>query len=197
LAGDRGRLSAFSYRGRGSRDFNQFSLFALISVIFCAVRDLGDQRIPAPIPSLFVTLVTTVSIAIAGAAYLFRSAAGRRIGRALALLAFAAVLLLVRFISGIIMALRTGVISAWRRSGTPALLCAMLLGYSVATGPTPMMLLGAAIIVSSGSTRLPRARARHGRWGGLRPMGGIVQRRERCWLQDLIGSRWTPAKGSF
>src|SRR3954463_7462354 len=36
-----------------SEGFNQFSLLVLISVIFCAMRDLATKRIPAPIPSLF------------------------------------------------------------------------------------------------------------------------------------------------
>ena len=43
----------------GLQGFNQFSLFALVSVFFFAVRDLATRPIPAHIPSLFVTLVTT------------------------------------------------------------------------------------------------------------------------------------------
>ena len=52
----------------GVEGFNQFSLFALVSVFFCAVRDLATRRIPAQVPSLFITLVTTVTVTLAGAA---------------------------------------------------------------------------------------------------------------------------------
>ena len=40
----------------GVAGFNQFSLFALVSVVFCAVRDLATRQIPTHIPSLFITL---------------------------------------------------------------------------------------------------------------------------------------------
>jgi drug/metabolite transporter (DMT)-like permease len=56
----------------GVEGFNRFSLLALVSVIFCAVRDLAIKRIPAPIPSLFITLLTTVTVTRAGAAILVR-----------------------------------------------------------------------------------------------------------------------------
>jgi drug/metabolite transporter (DMT)-like permease len=56
----------------GVEGFNEFSLLALVSVVFCAVRDLAIKRIPAPIPSLFITLLTTVTVTTAGAAILVR-----------------------------------------------------------------------------------------------------------------------------
>ncbi len=63
----------------GFEGFDQFSLFALVSVIFCAVRDLATRRISAEIPSLFITLLTTVTVAHLGRRHhSFRSAAGRR-----------------------------------------------------------------------------------------------------------------------
>ena len=55
----------------GMAGFNQFSLLALVSVAFCAVRDLATRRIPAQIPSLFITLLTTVTVTTAGAVILF------------------------------------------------------------------------------------------------------------------------------
>ena len=50
----------------GLAGFNQFSLFALVSVAFCALRDLATRQIPAQIPSLFITLLTTVTVTTAG-----------------------------------------------------------------------------------------------------------------------------------
>jgi drug/metabolite transporter (DMT)-like permease len=146
----------------GVEGFNQFSLFALISVIFCAIRDLATRRIPASIPSLFVTLVTAVSVTIAGAAILAPLGGWTPpSGRALALLAFAAVLLLIGY-QCIIMALRTGDISAVAPFRYSALLWAMLLGYLVfGDRPDAMMVSGAAIIVLSGLYAFYRERIRH------------------------------------
>jgi drug/metabolite transporter (DMT)-like permease len=145
----------------GIEGFNQFSLFALTSVIFCAIRDLATKRIPASIPSLFITLLTTVSVTIAGAAIL--SPLGGWTppsGRALALLAFAAVLLLIGY-QCIIMALRTGDISAVAPFRYSALLWAMLFGYLVfGDRPDAMMVTGAAIIVLSGLYAFYRERVR-------------------------------------
>jgi drug/metabolite transporter (DMT)-like permease len=145
----------------GVEGFNQFSLFALISVIFCAIRDLATRRIPAPIPSLFVTLLTTVSVTIAGAATLVPLGGWTPpSGRALALLALAAVLLLIGY-QCIIMALRTGDISAVAPFRYSALLWAMLLGYLVfGDRPDAVMVTGAAIIVLSGLYAFYRERVR-------------------------------------
>jgi drug/metabolite transporter (DMT)-like permease len=135
----------------GGEGFNQFSLFALISVSLCAIRDLATKKIPASIPSLFVTLLTTVSVTIAGAAILVPLGGWTPpSGRAVALLAFAAVLILIGY-QCVIVALRTGDISAVAPFRYSALLWAMLLGYLVfGDRPDVMMVTGAAIIVLSG-----------------------------------------------
>jgi drug/metabolite transporter (DMT)-like permease len=145
----------------GVEGFNQFSLFALISVIFCAVRDLATKRIPASIPSLFITLLTAVTVTIAGAGILVPLGGWTPpSGRALALLAFAAVLLLVGY-QCIILALRSGDISAVAPFRYSALLWAMLFGYLVfGDVPDGMMVTGAAIIVVSGLYAFYRERVR-------------------------------------
>ena len=50
----------------GLAGFNQFALLALLSVAFCALRDLATRKIPAHIPSLFITLLTTITVTSAG-----------------------------------------------------------------------------------------------------------------------------------
>lgn len=146
----------------GVEGFNQFSLFALISVVFCAVRDLATRRIPAKIPSLFITLLTTVTVTTAGAAILVPLGGWTPpSGRALGLLALAAVLLLIGY-QCVIMALRTGDISAVAPFRYSALLWAMLLGYLVfGDVPDSMMVTGASIIVLSGLYAFYRERKRH------------------------------------
>ncbi|MDO9297296.1 DMT family transporter [Bradyrhizobium sp.] len=146
----------------GVEGFNQFSLFALISVFFCAVRDLATRRIPAQVPSLFITLVTTVTVTIAGAAIIVPLGGWTPpSSRALGLLTLAAVLLLIGY-QCVIMALRSGDISAVAPFRYSALLWAMLLGYLVfGDVPDAMMVTGASIIVLSGLYAFYRERIRH------------------------------------
>ena len=145
----------------GVEGFNQFSLFALLSVVFFAVRDLVTKRISEEIPSLFVTLLTTVTVTIAGAAILMPLGGWTPLsGRGLGLLAFAAVLVLIGY-QYVIMALRTGDISAVAPFRYSALIWAIMLGYLVfGDKPDGMMLLGASIIVSSGLYAFYRERVR-------------------------------------
>jgi drug/metabolite transporter (DMT)-like permease len=135
----------------GIAGFNQYSLLALMSVAFCAVRDLATRQIPAPIPSLFITLLTTVTVTSAGAVILVPLGGWTPpSGRALGLLALAAVLVLIGY-QCVIMALRSGDISAVAPFRYSALLWAMLLGYLVfGDRPDAMMLTGASVIVLSG-----------------------------------------------
>ena len=55
----------------GVAGFNQFTLLALVSVLFCSLRDLATKQIPPHIPSLFITLLTTITVTTAGAVILF------------------------------------------------------------------------------------------------------------------------------
>ena len=146
----------------GLAGFNQFALIALVSVAFCTLRDLATRRIPTEIPSLFVTLLTTITVTTAGAAILVPLGGWTPpSGRALGLLAFAAVLLLVGY-QCIITALRSGDISAVAPFRYSALLWAMTLGYLVfGDVPDAMMVTGASIIVLSGLYAFYRERIRH------------------------------------
>jgi drug/metabolite transporter (DMT)-like permease len=146
----------------GIEGFDRFSLLALVSVVFCAVRDLATRRIPPQIPSLSITLLTTVTVTTTGAAILVPLGGWTPpSGRALGLLALAAVLLLIGY-QCVIMALRSGDISAVAPFRYSALLWAMLLGYLVfGDVPDSLMVLGASIIVLSGLYAFHRERKRH------------------------------------
>jgi drug/metabolite transporter (DMT)-like permease len=145
----------------GAEGFNQFTLFALISVVFCALRDLATRRIPAHIPSLFVTLLTTVTVTTTGAVIVVPLGGWTPpSAHALGLLAMAAVLVLIGY-QCVIMALRTGDISAVAPFRYLALLWAMLLGYLIfGDVPDAMMITGAAVIVLSGLYAFHRERKR-------------------------------------
>lgn len=146
----------------GLSGFSQYSLIALLSVAFCALRDLATRKIPEKIPSLFITLLTTVTVTAAGGAIIVPLGGWTPpSANALALQALAAVLLLVGY-QCVISALRTGDISAVAPFRYSALLWAMMLGY-VLFGDVPdaMMVLGASIIVASGLYAFYRERIRH------------------------------------
>lgn len=145
----------------GAEGFSQASLLALASVGFCAVRDLATRRIPKQLPTVFITLLTTVTVTTAGAVVLVPLGGWRPpSSHALGLLVFAAVLILMGY-QCIIVSLRTGDISAVAPFRYSALLWAMLLGY-LAFGHKPdlQMLAGAAIIVASGLYAFYRERKR-------------------------------------
>ncbi len=146
----------------GFEGFNRFSLFALISVIFFAVRDITTRRIPAQIPSLLITLATTVTVTAAGAVMLFPLGGWMTLSaRGLGLLALAAILVLIGY-QYVIMALRTGDISAVAPFRYSALLWAILLGYLVFGDiPDRLMITGASIIVLSGLYTFHREHLRH------------------------------------
>ena len=146
----------------GMAGFNQFALLALASVAFCTVRDLATRRIPSELPSLFITLLTTVTVTMAGAVILFPLGGWTPLSpRALGLLALAAVLLLIGY-QCVITSLRTGDISAIAPFRYTALPWAMLLGY-LAFGDKPdwPMVIGAVIIVLSGLYAFYRERVRN------------------------------------
>src|SRR5207247_11126164 len=142
--------------------FSQYSLFGLVSVAFCALRDLATRKISAQIPSLFIRLLTTVTVTTAGGAILVPLGGWTPpSANALGLQALAAVLLLIGY-QCIIMALRSGDISAVAPFRYSALLWAMLLGYLVfGDVPDAMMVLGASIIVLSGLYAFYREHLRH------------------------------------
>ena len=99
--------------------------------------------------------MTTVTVTVAGGVILFPLGGWTPpSGRALVLLALAAVLVLVGY-QYVIMALRAGDISAVAPFRYSALLWAMLLGYLVfGDRPDAMMMTGASFIVLSRPLRL-------------------------------------------
>ena len=153
--------------------FTQFSLFALMSVMFSALRDLATKRIPPEIPSLFITLLTIVTVTTAGAVVLTPLGGWKPMSSAsIGLLALAAVLVLVGY-QCVIMAMRSGDISAVAPFRYTALLWAMLLGYLIfGDVPDAPMIAGASIIVLSGLYTFHRERVR-GRSTALAGASGL------------------------
>ena len=146
----------------GVDGFHAYALLALIAVGFYALRDLSTKQIPAEIPALLITFVTTVVVAVVGAMLIVPLGGWvAPSGQALGLLAVAAVLLLVGY-QCIILALRAGDISAVAPFRYTQLLWAMLFGYLVfGDAPDGAMVLGASVIVVSGIYAFHRERVRN------------------------------------
>ncbi|MEO3387414.1 DMT family transporter [Mesorhizobium sp. CAU 1741] len=143
----------------GFEGFNAYSLLALLSVCFCAVRDLATKRVPAEVPSFLVSLVTAASITIAGGVLIpFQGGWTPMTNGNIGLLALASVLLIVGY-QFIIMSMRVGDISFIAPFRYTALLWAIVLGF-VLFGDIPdtAMIVGAITVVGSGLYTLYRER---------------------------------------
>nr|WP_281379971.1 DMT family transporter [Aminobacter niigataensis] len=143
----------------GFDGFNAFSLLALLSVAFCAVRDLATRKIPDHVPSLFVSTVTTIVITVTGALTIVPFGGWVPMTFELVLfLAGAAVLVLFGY-QFVIMAMREGEISFIAPFRYTALIWAITLSV-VVFGDIPdlAMMAGAAVIVASGLYSLYRER---------------------------------------
>lgn len=135
----------------GAEGFTTASLWVLACVAFCAARDLATKRIPSDIPSLAVSSVTAVAVTIVGGAMMVPLGGWRPLEPAhLGLIAIAAVLLLFGY-QFVIMAMRTGDVSAIAPFRYTSLLWALALGWLVFGHiPDAVTLAGSAVVVLSG-----------------------------------------------
>lgn len=143
----------------GFEGFSMFSLVALASVACCAVRDLATKRIPPAIPTLLISTATALAMTVVGALLLSPMGGWTPMtGKATALLALAAVLVLIGY-QFIIMAMRSGEISFIAPFRYTALLWSIVLGLLVfGDVPDMTMIIGASTIVGSGLYALYRER---------------------------------------
>jgi drug/metabolite transporter (DMT)-like permease len=141
----------------GFEGFNVFALLALISVAFCAVRDLATRRLPPEVPTLLVSTVTAAAITLCGAVSLVPFGGWTPMEpEYVGLLGLTAVLVLIGY-QFIIKAMRTGDISFIAPFRYTALLWAIMLGYLIfGDVPDTAMIVGAVIIVGSGLYTLYR-----------------------------------------
>ena len=143
----------------GLDGFDAFSLFALLSVVFAAARDLITRRLPRDVPTLLVSTVTTLLVTGLGGVLTLSSGEWTAVTpRAAGLLLGAAGLLLVGY-QFIIMSMREGDISFVAPFRYTALVWALGLGYLLfAEVPGTAMILGAGLVVLSGLYALYRER---------------------------------------
>ncbi len=134
----------------GAEGFNPYSLWALAAVMFVVLRDLVTHRMSAQMPSIFVALLTSISIMLTGVV-LAPTATWQPVGVAeLRLLGGAAMFLVFGYVFGV-MTMRVGEISFVSPFRYSALIWAIILGVVVfGDVPDTWTLLGSAIVVLMG-----------------------------------------------
>lgn len=143
----------------GFEGFDVYSLLVLVTVTFCAVRDLATRCIPEDIPTLLVSATTAVAVTVAGGVLVVPFGGWTPVETSDVGLLFAASVLLIFGYQFIIMSMREGDISFVAPFRYTALLWAILLGFLLfGDVPDMAMIAGAAIVVGSGLYTLYRER---------------------------------------
>jgi drug/metabolite transporter (DMT)-like permease len=131
------------------------------SAVLVAVRDVMTRRMPVAIPSLMLTLTTTLATMIGGVAMLAAGQSWHPLNPSvLAILAGAALLVLIGNFA-IIEAFRDTDISAVSPFRYSVILWAGILGFAIfGEVPTALSLVGLALVIASGLYTVHRERVR-------------------------------------
>ena len=141
----------------GMEGFTVYSLAALGTVVFAATRDLATRRLPDGLPTLTVSLLTTVAVTATGATMMMLSGGWKPLQLAdFGILCASAVFLIIAY-QCVILALRAGDIHIVAPFRYASLLWAIILGVVLfGEWPDALTLAGAGIIVATGLYTLHR-----------------------------------------
>ncbi|WP_120633931.1 DMT family transporter [Ruegeria sp. EL01] len=144
----------------GPDGFSVYSIYALIAVASVTARDLITRRMSADVPSMVVTLATSVSIALAAAvASVFEGWVPVSVTTG-ALVAAAGVFVLMGY-SFSVMVMRQGDVGFVAPFRYSSLIWALGLGWGIfGEWPDNLTMLGAVLIVGAGLFTLVRERSR-------------------------------------
>ncbi|MGK9050801.1 DMT family transporter [Neorhizobium petrolearium] len=147
----------------GPEGFTPAALFAVATCFFTASRDLTTRRITADIPTLTVTLFTSLTNTLVGAALIVPMGGWQPVSpEALGHLALAAVLVFGGY-QAVIKSMRLGEISFIAPFRYTGLLWALAIAVLLfGERPNAYMLTGAAIVIGSGLYTFYRERKRQG-----------------------------------
>ncbi len=167
-AGFIGVLLVIQPRAEG---FNAFALLCLLATALHATRDLITRRIGVHVPSILVTLATTIAVTVLGGVLSIFEGWAPLGWRAAGLLAIASALLAAGHYA-VISAMRHGEISLVAPFRYTALLWAVLLGYLIwGNLPGAVAQAGIVLMISAGLYVLHRERVR-----GVGPRGAGLPR---------------------
>ena len=143
----------------GPEGFNIHALYALGSVVAVTVRDLATRRLSAAVPSLSVSVLTSLGVLVAFGLFSVTEdwqPVDLRLGGLLALSAF---FIMLGYLCSVAV-MRLGDVSFVAPFRYTGLLWALIAGWVVfGHWPAPLTLLGAAIVVATGVFTLYRERA--------------------------------------
>ncbi len=144
----------------GTEGFTSYSLWAVAAVGLITLRDLSTRMLSPDVPSLFVTFLAAVGVMILGAVFAPFTEWKPVDGEHLAFLGFAAALVFVGYLFGV-MAMRHGEISFVSPFRYTILIWAVILGLVVfGDVPDTWTLSGSAIVVGMGVYTFYRERVR-------------------------------------
>ena len=144
----------------GTGGYNSGTLLALGAIATVVLRDLSTRRIPAGVPSLLVTLISSVTIMLAGLALgQFETWLMPLAPTWIKLIASAVFLSLALYFG--VTAMRLGELSVITPFRYASVLFALAMGYAVWRDvPDQWALLGTAIVISAGLYTLHREQVR-------------------------------------
>jgi len=141
----------------GFEGFNSYSVLALLSVVFCAARDLVTRRIPPDIHALLVSTVTAAFVTVVGSFAIGPLGGWMPLSATSTGALAAAAMLLIPGMIFLILAMRIGDVAFAAPFRYTALLWAIALGIlAFDEWPDRYMLLGAGIVIASGLYSLYR-----------------------------------------
>ncbi len=142
----------------GFSGFDIWSLAALGAAVFIVIRDLATRLVPANVPSVLMTTVTSVAVTLVGASMAPFETWLVPTGGELVLLAAAAVFILIGYFF-IILTMRVGEISVASPFRYSIVVYAIFLGYAIwGDIPDLPMVAGTLIIVATGVYTFHRER---------------------------------------
>ncbi len=144
----------------GPDGFSIHAIYALMSVVCITARDLLTRRMSAEVPSMVVTLATSLAVTLTAALASVTTGWVPVSAESGVLIVAAAGFILMGYLFSV-MVMRVGevgFVAPFRYSG---LIWALLLGWAVfGDWPDPVTLLGAGLVVAAGLFTLFRERAR-------------------------------------
>lgn len=142
----------------GSDGFTIYSVYALAAVVFLVMRDLVTRRLPADVPSLFVTVISSISVMTMAATITAVGSWEPVTLTQVAILTIAAVFVLIGYLFGV-MTMRIGEIGFISPFRYTILIWAIILGFVVfGDVPDSLTLIGSAIVVLTGIYAFHRER---------------------------------------
>jgi S-adenosylmethionine uptake transporter len=142
----------------GLDGFNIFSLYCLVAVLACTLRDVATRRLDHDTPTIFVTLVTVFVVAIGGGLLGLTEEWVPTTLYTTSILGVASLFLITGFI-GIVSSMRVGEVAVVTPFRYSVLIFAILIGLIFFNElPNTLTIIGSIIVVGSGIYTIYRER---------------------------------------